>query len=174
MSKNDPDTNIFFVLFNEKNNSKIYNALHKKNNISKAKLNEEELKYKRVKLCIKNILKGLNNINSKSYTYLNMAISNDKFLTAIKYTVDDMGELINKSNQNNQIPLKWYGQYINNNKKGLHYTYKQNDFEKLFNEINKEESDKLDKLNELSAIIIARDGMNLRCCEKIIEKTKND
>ena len=176
MSKNDPDTNIFFVLFNEKTNSKIYNSLYKKNNITKTKLNEEELKYKRVKQCIKKILKGLNNISSKSYTYLNMAISNDKFLTAIKYTVDDMGELINKNNQDKDypIPLKWYGQYINNNKKGLHYTYKQNDFEKLFNEINKEESDKLDKLNELSAIIIARDGMNLRCCEKIIEKTKND
>lgn len=174
MSKNDPDTNIFFVLFNEKNNFKIYNALHKKDKISNKKLNEEELKYQRVKQCIKKILKGLNNINSKSYTYLNMAISNDKFLTAIKYTVDDMGELSNKNNQNNQIPLKWYGQYINNNKKGLHYSYKKNDYEKLFSEINKEESDKLDKLNELSAIIIARDGMNLRCCEKIIEKTKND
>ena len=182
IANNEIDTNIFFVLFNEKYNPKINNLLNdndctnvsRKN--SKIYQNEEELKNQRIKLCIKNILKGLNNINSKSYTYLNLALSNDKFFTLLKYTLEDIGELNNESDvsDNLQIPLKWYGQYINNNKKGLDNSYKENDYQKLYNEINKEEIDNLNKLNELSAIIIARDGMNLRCSEKIIEKTKND
>ena len=180
ISNNETDTSIFFVLFNEKYHPKIYNLLNDKDtNISKNNKNEEELKSKRIKLCIKNILKGLNNINSKSYTYLNLALSNDKFFTLLKYTLEDIGELNqlnieSDKNYNHQIPLKWYGQYINNNKKGLDNSYKENDYKKLYDEINKEEIDNLNNLNKLSAIVIARDGMNLRCCEKIMEKTNND
>ena len=64
-----------------------------------------------------------------------------------------------------QIPLKYYGQYINNNKKGLPPSYQENDYEKLYNEIIREESDNLKELNDLISIIISRDGMNLTCCE---------
>ena len=179
ISDNESETGIFFILFNEKYSSKINNLIDKNNNLNTTKRkykinnNEEQIKYNRFKLCIKNILKGLNSINSKSYTYLNMAISNDKFFTLLQYTLEDIGELNNK-NISHQIPLKWYGQYINNNKSGLDSSFKDNDFEKIYNEMIKEESDKLKELNELSAIIIARDGMNLRCCEKIVENSKSE
>ena len=175
ISKNEQDTNIFFILFNEKYKSKINKLINKKDmNISKKNINnEEELKIRRFKLCIKNILKGINNINSKSYTYLSMAISNDKFFTLLQYTLEDIGEQ-NHKNDSQQIPLKWYGQYINNNKFGLDNSYRQNDFIKMYNEINQEELEKLEKLNKLSEIIIARDGMNLRCSEKKIENAKNE
>ena len=179
ISYNESETGIFFILFNEKYSSKLNNLINKNNNLNtpkrkyKIKNNEEQIKYNRFKLCIKNILKGLNGINSKSYTYLNMAISNDKFFTLLQYTLEDLGELNNK-NISHQIPLKWYGQYINNNKSGLDSSFKDNDFEKIYNEMIKEESDKLKELNELSAIIIARDGMNLRCCEKIVENSKSE
>ena len=178
---NEPDMSIFFVLFNIKYNSKLKNLLNENNEyylptrISKVAINEEELKKKRIKLCIKNILKGLNSINNKSYTYLNMATSNDIFFTLLKYSLEDIEELnIKNDNDNHQIPLKYYGQYINNNKKGLPLSYQENDYEKLYNEIIREESDNLKELNDLISIIISRDGMNLTCCEKIIEKTKND
>ena len=180
IANNETDTSIFFVLFNEKYHPTLYNLLNNNEaHFSKNNKNEEELKNKRIKLCIKNILKGLNNINSKSYTYLNLALSNDKFFTLLMYTLEDIGELNNinmesDKNYNRQIPLKWYGQYINNNKKGLDNSYKENDYKKLYDEIKKEEISNLNNLNQLSAIVIARDGMNLRCCEKIMEKTKND
>ena len=170
---------IFFVLFNIKCHSKLKNLLFKNNesnlSIRKSKVNisEEELKNKRIKLCIKNILKGLNSINSKSYTYLNMATSNDKFFTLLKYSLEDIGELNNK-NDSHQIPLKYYGQYINNNKNGLSLSYKENDYQKLYNEIYEEELNNLNELNSLSSIIISRDGMNLTCSEKINEKIKKD
>ena len=178
ISNNETDTSIFFVLFNEKYNSKL-SKLITKNNLGiltkKPKINdnEEELKNRRFKLCIKNILKGLNSISSKSYTYLNMAISNDKFFILLQYMLEDFEELNNK-NDSQEIPLKWYCQYINSNKNALDVSYKENDFEKLYNEINTEELNKLKELNDFSEIIISRDGMNLRCCEKIIENTKNE
>ena len=179
ISDNESETSIFFIIFNEKYSSKLDNLINKNKNlhtsIKKFKVinNEEQIKYNRFKLCIKNLLKGLNSISSKSYTYLNMAITNDKFFTLLKYTLEDLGELNNKNeNDKHQIPLKWYAQYINNNKEGLDSAYKENDYEKIYNEIIKEESDKLEELNELSSIVIARDGMNLRCSEKIIENTK--
>ena len=178
ISNNETDTGIFFVLFNDKYNPKL-NKLITKNDmgilIKKPKItdNEEELKNRRFKLCIKNILKGLNSISSKSYSYLNMAISNNIFFTLLQYMLEDIEEL-NNNNENQEIPLKWYCQYINSNKKFLDTSYRENDFEKLYNEINKEELDKLKELNDFSEIIISRDGMNLRCCEKIIENAKNE
>ena len=178
---NDPDMSIFFVLFNEKYNSKLKIFLNEnnENNVplrkSKIDIKEEELNTKRFKLCIKNILKGLNSINSKSYTYLNMATSNDKLFTLLKISLDDIEELNNKNkNDNHEIPLKYYGQYINTNKKGLPIAYQENDYEKLYNEITTEELNNLKELNDLSAILISRYSMNLTCCEKIIENTKND
>ena len=178
ISNNETDTSIFFVLFNDKYNPKL-NKLITKDDMGllikkpKINVNEEELKNRRFKLCITNILQGLNSISSKSYTYLNMAISNDIFFTLLQYMLEDIEELNNK-NDSQEIPLKWYCQYINSNKKVLDSTYKENDYEKLYNEINKEELDKLKELYDFSEIIISRDGMNLRCCEKIIENTKNE
>ena len=64
-----------------------------------------------------------------------MATSSDKFFTAIKYISEDLGEL---RETKNRIPLKWYGQYISNNKTQLNNSYQQNDFEKLYDEIYNE------------------------------------
>ena len=178
---NELDMCIFFVLFNENYNSKLKIFLNE-NDVnyltirkSRIAISEEELQIERIKLCIKNVLKGLNSINSKSYSYLNLATSNDKFFTLLKFSLEDIGELSNKKKKDdNQIPLKYYGQYINTNKKGLPIAYQENDYEQLYNEMIKEELDNLNELNDLSALLISRDGMNLSCCQKIIEKTKND
>ncbi len=180
----NPNKNIFFVLFNEIYKSKLNKVFrYYKGRRSSALLlkenQEEKIKYKKIKICIKKILKCLNDINSKSYTYLNYATTNEKFLTSLMYTLKDLQgiQLIKKEkNENNFhiIPLKWYGQYLNNNKNYLDASYKQNDFQKLYDEIMKEESDNLKKLKLYSDVIISRNGMNLICSEKIIEKEKND
>ena len=42
-------------------------------------------------------------LNNKDYFYLNMATFNEKFLKALMYTLEDIGEFT--ENENNQIPL---------------------------------------------------------------------
>ena len=184
----NPNKNIFFMLFNEKYKSKMKKVLKyyyktRKSSLFKIlKKGEEKIKYKKIKICIKKVLKSLSDINSKSNTFLNFAKTNDKFLTAIKYIIDDNSEnieIINPeeddiNNNKHIIPLKWYGQYIINNKNSLDLYYKENDFEQLYNNILKEELENLKKLKLYTDIIIARDGMNLICSEKIIEKAKID
>jgi len=161
----DTKTNKFFVIFQDEKNSQLEKLIMGKSQ------NESDLVCKRIKICIKTILKGLNLLNKKDLTYLNMATSSDKFFTAIKYISEDLGEL---REAKNRIPLKWYGQYISNNKAQLSTSYQQNDFEKLYDEIYNEESNILNELKLFSSIIITRDGMNLRCAEKILEKIKYD
>ena len=100
-----------------------------------------------------------------------MATSNEKFLLAIQYTLEDILEF---SDNENEIPLHWYGQFIANNKQSLDQSYLINDLEKLYEELYNEETNMLNELKSYSSIIITRDGMNLRCAEKILEKTRND
>ena len=169
-----PKTIKFFVIFQDEKNSQLEKLIVQKNKIDSSFIGgnqESDLICKRIKFCIKTILKGLNLLNNKDFTYLNMAISSDKFLTALKYILEDLGEL---SEMKNKIPLKWYGQYISNNKKQLNISYQQNDFEQLYDEIYNEELNILNELKLFSSIIITRDGMNLRCAEKILEKIKYD
>ena len=66
------------------------------------------------------------------------------------------------------------GQFISNNKYLLDETYLENDLQKLYEELYNEEINILNELKSISSIIITRDGMNLRCAEKILEKYKND
>ena len=109
----------------------------------------------------------MNLLNNKDFAYLNFAQSSDKFFSALKYTLEELGEY---SELSNNIPLKWYSQYVFMYKKELKSEYQKNDFEKLYEEIYTEESNILNELKSLSSIVITRDGMNIRCAEKILEK----
>ena len=162
----------FFVIFREEQNYQLEKLKNqKKKNISTFESSEQDsdLICKRIKFCIKTILKGLNLLNNKDFGYLNFANSSDKFFSALKYTLDELGEY---SELSNIIPLKWYAQYIYNYKKELEDDYQKNDFAKLYDEIYTEETNILNELKSLSSIVITRDGMNLRCAEKIMEKAQ--
>lgn len=50
-----------------------------------------------------------------------------------------MNDLSEYSEENDQIPLKWYGQYIYNYKKGLAQIYQEDDYKLLYCEIYEEE-----------------------------------
>ena len=173
-SKN-PELKKFFVIFKDEKNANLEKFIKKsKKSASTFVSGEEEdtdLVCKRFKFCIKTVLKGLNLLNNKDYAHLNMAINTQKFFSALKYTVDDFGEF---SEVKNKIPLKWYGQYIFNNKEGLDDKYKINDYSRLYDEIYNEESNILNELKSIISVIITRDGMNIRCAEKIIQKTEYD
>ena len=162
----------FFVIYKIEKNAQLEKIFRQKNKIIKENsAQESELIRFKIKDCIKKILRGLNVLNNKDYSYLNMATSNEKFLLAIQYTLEDILEF---SENENEIPLHWYGQFIANNKQSLDRAYLDNDLEKLYEELYNEETNMLNELKSYSSIIITRDGMNLRCAEKILEKTRND
>ena len=171
-SPDKPTKKPFFVIFREEIDDKLGKVLEKKKKDRSTFESSEEdsdLICKRIKYCIKRILKGLNLLNNKDFAYLNFAKSTDKFFSALKYTLDELGEY---SELSKNIPLKWYAQYIYNYKKELSDSYQKNDFSKLYEEIYSEETNILNELKLLSSIVITRDGMNLRCAEKIIEKAE--
>ena len=163
----------FFLIFKDEKNSQLEKLFRQKNKKKKKEENDmsKEVICSKIKDSIKTILKGLNILNNKDYSYLNMATSNEKFLQAIRYTLDDISEF---SESENEIPLNWYGQFIENHKKSLDPKYLENDLNKLYHELFNEETNILNELKSFSSIIITRDGMNLRCAEKIIEKCKSD
>ena len=173
LSKKDAETQqkILYVIFKDEKNTILEQlAEQKKKSNLKFESNEQdsELICKRVKFCIKTILKGLNLLNIKDFAYLNFAQSSDKFFSALKYTLEESGEY---SELSNDIPLKWYSQYIYNYKKELDDEYQNDDFSKLYSEISNEEINILNELKKLSSIVITRYGMNLRCAEKILERS---
>ena len=170
----NPDLKKFFIIFKDEKNSNLDQFIKKNKKVASTFVSgdqDTDLIFKRFKFCIKTILKGLNLLNSKDYAHLNMAVNSRKFLSALKYTLDDFGEF---SEVKNKIPLKWYGQYIFNNKDGLEEKYKINDYSKLYDEIYNEELSILNELKSFSSIIITRDGMNIRCAEKILQKATYD
>ena len=172
--RNNVKSKQFFIIFRDEKNSKLEKLLRSnKKNISTfiSGNQDSDLICKRIKFCIKTILKGLNLLNNKDYSYLNKAVSTNKFFSAIKHTLNDLSEY---SEEHDKIPLKWYGQYINNYKKGLAEVYQKDDFEKLYSELYDEEKDILSELKSFSSTIITRDGMNLRCAEKLLDKAKYD
>ena len=134
LSKEDENNRIktFFIIFKDEKNSILQKLLtQKKKGTSSFESSEQdsELICKRIKFCIKTILKGLN----KDFAYLNFAQSSDKFFSALKYTLEELGEYNELSNA---IPLKWYSQYIYNYKKELNEVYQKEDFAKLYSEIS--------------------------------------
>ena len=166
----EPDIKRFFILFKEEKTAQLEKLVSKKKKEESSFLIENqnlELICKRVKLSIKTVLKGLNLLNNKDFSHLIGAISNEKFFSALQYTLDD---LENFSENMNQIPLKWYGLYLSNNKKRINEIYQKNDYEKLYEEMLEEETKILEELKKFSGVLITRNGMNLGCGDKILEQ----
>ena len=164
----------FFIIYNEEKNSKLENLIrNNKSSVSSFSSidQDSDIVCKRIKFCIKTILKGLNLLNNKDYSYLNKAISTNKFFCAIKKTLNDISD---NSGETDKIPLKWYGQYLYNNKKYLAEVYQNDDYEKLYIELLEEEENILKELKSFSSTIISRDGMNLRCAENLLGKVNYD
>ena len=173
VSADEEKQKTFFVICKEEkneNNTQLKTLLKQKKKERSTFASSEQdsdLICKRIKFSIKTILKGLNLLNNKDFAYLNMAKSSDKFFSALKFTLDELGEY---SELMNKIPLKWYAQYIHNYKKELSKEYQNDDFQKLYDEIYEDELNMLNELKSLSSTVITRDGMNIRCAEKKIEK----
>ena len=172
-SKTTQNKTSFFIIFKEFQN-KNYDVL--KDPIKYSMISEPGNSTdiaNRIQFCIKTVLKGLNLINNKDYAYLNFATSNHQFFRALNYTLNEIEDDADIE-VSNQIPLKWYAQYMMNNKSSLPIEYKQNDYVQLYNSLLEEETKTLSFLKEHTSMVFAKNGMNIRCAEKIIEKARRD
>ena len=121
----------------------------------------------RIKDCIKTILRSLNLLDIKDYPYLYMATTNEKFFPAIHYSLKGTEE-------EDEIQLNWYSKFIINYISQIDKSYLENDLKKLYDEIYLEEKELLDDRNKMSSEINAREGINLQCAKKAVEKIKYD
>ncbi len=171
-NQKNPEVKPFFLLFNTK--EKEIKLLNDEENINYSKLeNDQDSNFilKRIIFCIKTVLSGLNLLNNKDYPYLNIANTTNKFFSSLKHTLEDYGEF---PDGKNEIPLKWYSQYISNNKKMLDKNLRKNDYEKFYKNLYEKEAIILKDLKNFSSELNTRNGLNKRCAEKIIEKAKID
>ena len=153
----------YYIFFYEEKNEILKEF---ENIISNKENAEDKSLLSKMKNSIKTILKRLNLLNIKQYSYLNFATSNEKFFLAINYTLKDFES---DDFNDNKVPLNWHSKFIVNNLKQLEQKYTANDFEKLYEEIYNEENELLNKLKSLSPILNARETMNLSCAENAIE-----
>ena len=172
-SKN-PDVKNLFIIFQDEKNTELKNFMKGKKNQILAFSSEQEDSLdviKKFKFCIKKVLTGMKFLNRKDYAYLNIANTSKQFFKALKYILEEHGEF---SEIKNRIPLKWYGEYMYNNRDNLDDKYKLNDYLEIYNEIYKEESDSLNKLKSLISILITRNRINLCCAENTLEITNKE
>ena len=174
LSKNSSEVKLFFVLIDKITNPKMENSLRgekkKLEDFTDDQNKDPKVLCRRIKSCIKIVLKKLYTLNEKDYSYFKKAITSDKFFTAIKQTLNQIPEYSEITDE--KLPLKWFGQYLNKNKKFLDDEYKKNDYEKLYTEMLDEEINTLNTLKEFMSTLIAKNGINLRCAEKFLDKMK--
>lgn len=172
--KKEPNKKYFFLIFNTEYNPERLQLLKPVN--FKYTFTEDmetnEFILKRIKFCIKLILKALNLINYKVYSHFSKATSTEKFFVALQNIIDfeDFSEV----EVDDKLPLNWYALYMTSNLYYLAEEYKINDFDKLYKELLTEEQDELKLLNSKSNLIITKFGLNMRCCEKLLEKVHKD
>ena len=160
----------YYTLFYEEENSQL-KELKKIKEKEKKEEKEDLSLLSRYKNSLKIILRRLNLLNIKQYSYLNYATSNENFFHALNCTLRDFE---GNENDKGEVPLSWHSKFIVNNKDQLDKKYTLNDFEKIYDELFIEESEFLDKLKSLSPIINARETMNLNCAENAIENMEYD
>ena len=165
----ESNKSIFYVIYKDERNTQLEKIfMSRKKNLTTFYSNEKEDKdptiiLKRIKFCIKNILKN----QELNFSYLNKATSTDKFFSALYYELKEAGrntEILDK------VPLKWYSQYIYENKNNLDIKYRKNDFKMLYDEIFEEENQKLIELKNATSKIITKNNININCAEDLINK----
>ena len=168
-SGNSKKEGYYTIFYEEENN--LLKELKKIKDKEKKEEKEDLSLLSRYKNSLKIILRRLNLLNIKQYSYLNYATSNENFFHALNCTLRDFE---GKENDKGEVPLSWHSKFIVNNKNQLDKIYTLNDFEKIYDELFIEESEFLNKLKSLSPIINARETMNLNCAEIAIENMEYD
>ena len=160
---------VFYVIFKEERNNQLEN-LFKSKKKDKSKFysdddnNKESLAIlNKIKFCIKSILTNI----ELNFSYLDKVTSTDKLFNALYYYLNEIGE---NSEINDRVPIKWYSQYIYENKNNLSFKYRENDYKLLYEEMAEEEKEKLEELKNITSKIITKNNINLNCVTDLVNK----
>jgi len=164
----------FFLIFNVDYNPEKANLLNPK--IFRFTFTDEienhETILKRIKFCIKLILRGLNLINHRVYSQFTHASSTNNFFIALNQILQLEGH--SDTEFNDKIPLNWYSLYMITNLQFLAGEYQNSDYDTLYNELLNDGRQEISFLNNKSNLIITKYGLNTRCAEMIIENIKRE
>ena len=152
----------YYTIFYEEDNKLLIEF----KNMTKIETKGDKSLLWKIKDSIRTILGRLNLLNRKQYSYLNFAMSNEKFFSLINYTLKDFED---DNSDDNRVPLNWHSRFIVNNLNMLEKEYTIKDFEKIYEEMYAEEKEFLDKLRSFNPIINAREIMNINCVENAVE-----
>ena len=165
----DQKKQVFYVIFKDERNNQL-EKLFKSKKKYRSKFYSEDNKNKessvilnKIKFCIKSILKNI----ELNFSYLDKATTTDKLFSALFYHLNEIGE---NSEIYDRVPIKWYAQYIYQNKRNLDLNYKKNDYELLYEEMTEEENEKLGELKNITSKIITKNNINLNCATELVNK----
>ena len=174
ISKNEFNTKFFLIFDTIYNQEKIkYLSMDKLSYTFTDDIKNNEFVLQRIKFCIKLVLRGLNLINKKVYSLLVDSDTNERFLEIINKIIQIEEELF-EEHLSDKIPLTWYSLFMTNNIKNIPPEYQSDNYNKLYEEIFSEASDQINFLKEKSNILITKYGINMRCAEKLIERSQRD
>ena len=169
-SKNkDPIKQVFYVIFKDERNTQLENLFKSKKKDRNKFSSDDNLEKEssvilsKIKFCIKNILKNI----ELNFSYLEKATTTEKLFSAFFYHLTEIGE---NSEIYEQVPIKWYAQYIYENKNNLDLNYRKNDYQLLYKEMTEEEKEKLDELKNITSKIITKNNINLNCATELVNK----
>ena len=160
---------IFYMIYKDEKNTQLEKLFKSKKQSKVTFYDDEKMDKdpanicKRIKFCIKYILKNID----LNFSYLNKATTTDKFFTAISYELNDFGE---NTEILDKVPIKWYSQYIYENKNNLDINYRKNDYQLLYDELSEEENEKLIELRNITSKLITKNNINLNSAEELITK----
>ena len=167
--KSQPIKQVFYVIFKDEKNTQLENLFKSKKKDRNKFSSDDNLEkssaviLSKIKFCIKNILKNI----ELNFSYLDKATTTDKLFSAFYYHLNEIGE---NSEIYDHVPIKWYSQYIYENKNYLDINYRKNDYQFLFNEMNEEEQEKLNELKNITSKIITKNNINLNCATELVNK----
>ena len=168
---NNSNKLIFYIIYKDERNTQLEELFKSKKSIYTSFFSDEKLDkdpsviFKRIKFSIKTILKN----EELNFSYLNKATTTDKFFSAIYYQLKEAGE---NTEILDKVPIKWYSQYIYENKNKLDIKYRKNDFQYLYEKIYEDENKKLIELKDITSKLITKNNININCAEDIINKIK--
>ena len=162
---------VFYMFYKDERNTQLEKLFESKKQNCVTFYDDEKMDkdpsniLRRIKFCIKYILKNI----ELNFAYLNKATSTDKFFSSIFHELNDFGE---NTEILDKVPIKWYSQYIYENKNNLDINYRKNDFQLLYDELFEEENQKLIELKNIASKLITKNNINLNSAEDLINKMK--
>ena len=181
INKIDTDTNnskrtyIYFakLIFDDKLKEKIEAKKDKKISLQTNEIlsdaNNETFILSRVKYCINTIIKNLNTL-SKTNFFVDEKDTTENIIKGLNkmISLEGSSEILKEKD----LPLEWFGLYLQSNIENIPLEYKNNNYSKLYSELLDESNENLKKIkNDSSLNIIYSKIINI---DKLIDIIKNN